>query len=108
MKEETAKQAAELLHELDALQDIKNATIKEESHWWGFVAPDCKTWNDGGLTMPAMDVEMMLLGIDFDNEVLKLAPIDIGYYEDNAIGVSREFCDKPRAIRMKVIKGKKG
>lgn len=57
---------------------------------------------------PAMGVEMMLLGIDFDNEVLELAPIDIGYYEDNAIGVSREFCDKPRAIRMKVIKGKKG
>ena len=39
MKEETAKQAAELLHELDMLQDIKNATIKEESHWWGFIAP---------------------------------------------------------------------
>lgn len=57
---------------------------------------------------PAMDVEMMLLGIDFDNEVLKLAPIDIGYYEDNAIWVSREFCDKLRAIRMKVIKDKKG
>lgn len=57
---------------------------------------------------PAMDVEMMLLGIDFDNEVLKLAPIDIDYYEDNAIWVNREFCDKPRAIRMKVIKGKKG
>ena len=28
MKEETAKQAAELLRELDMLQDIKNATIK--------------------------------------------------------------------------------
>ena len=40
MKEETAKRAAELLHELDMLQDIKNATIKEESHWWGFIAPD--------------------------------------------------------------------
>lgn len=56
---------------------------------------------------PAMDVEMMLLGIDFDNEVLKLAPIDINYYEDNAIWVSREFCDKPKANRMKVIKGGK-
>lgn len=57
---------------------------------------------------PAMDVEMMLCAVDFDNEVLKLAPIDVDYYEDNAIWVSREFCDKPRAIRMKVIKGKKG
>ena len=27
MKEETAKRAADLLHELDMLQDIKNATI---------------------------------------------------------------------------------
>ena len=39
MTEETAKQASELLHELDMLQDIKNATIKEESHWWGFISP---------------------------------------------------------------------
>ena len=51
MKEETAKQAAELLHELDALQDIKNATIKEESHWWGFIAPDCKRWDSDGPPM---------------------------------------------------------
>ena len=40
MTEETAKRAAELLHELDMLQDIKNATIKDKSHWWGFVYND--------------------------------------------------------------------
>ena len=40
MTEETAKRASELLHELDMLQDIKNATIKEESHWWGFADGD--------------------------------------------------------------------
>ena len=51
MKVETAKQVAGLLHELDMLQEIKNATIKEESHWWGFIAPDCKTWNSDGLPM---------------------------------------------------------
>ena len=51
MKEEAAKQASELLRELDMLQDIKNATIKEESHWWGFIAPDCKRWNNDGLPM---------------------------------------------------------
>ena len=55
-----------------------------------------------------MDVEMMMCAVDFDNEVLKLAPFDTDYYEDNAIWVNRELCDKPRAIRMKVIKGKKG
>ena len=51
MKEETAKRAAELLCELDMLQDIKNATIKEESHWWGFIAPDCKRRDSDGLPM---------------------------------------------------------
>ena len=33
MKEEAAKQASESLRELNMLQDIKNATIKEESRW---------------------------------------------------------------------------
>ena len=56
---------------------------------------------------PAMDVEMMLCAIDFDNEVFKLSPFDTDYYEDKAIWVHRAFCDKPRAIRMKVIKGGK-
>ena len=51
MKEETAKQASELLHELDMLQDIKNATIKEESHWWGFISPESKRWDSDGLPM---------------------------------------------------------
>ena len=71
MKEETAKQAAELLHELDALQDIKNATIKEESHWWGFVAPDCKTWNDGGLTMPLILRGEFANALDRSIEIIK-------------------------------------
>ncbi|WP_333615398.1 hypothetical protein [Bacteroides pyogenes] len=54
-----------------------------------------------------MDVEMMLLGVDFENEVFKLAPFDTDYYEDNAIWVNYELCDKPRAVKMKVIKGSK-
>jgi len=53
-----------------------------------------------------MDVEMMLLAVDFENEILKLAPIYTNLYEDNAIWVNREFCDKPRAI-MKIVKCKK-
>ena len=51
MTEETAKLASELLHELDMLQDIKNAAIKEESHWWGFIATESKRWDDDGLRM---------------------------------------------------------
>ena len=71
MKEETAKQAAELLHELDMLQEIKNATIKEKSHWWGFIAPDCKTWNDGGLTMPLILRDEFVNALDRSIEIVK-------------------------------------
>lgn len=39
MTEGTAKQVAWLMRELNMLQDIKNATIKDKSHWWGFIAP---------------------------------------------------------------------
>lgn len=56
---------------------------------------------------PKMDIEMMLLGVDFENEVFKLAPFDTDYYEDNAIWVNYELCDKSRAVKMKVIKGGK-
>ena len=51
MTEETAKQVAGLMRELDMLQDIKSATIIEESHWWGFISPNCKKWNSDGLPM---------------------------------------------------------
>lgn len=54
---------------------------------------------------PDEDIEMMLLGVDFDNGVFKLAPIDTGYYEDEPIWVSYDKVDKK--ISLKVIKGKK-
>lgn len=31
---------------------------------------------------PEADIEMMLLGVDFDNGVFKLVPVDIDYYEE--------------------------
>lgn len=55
-----------------------------------------------------MDVEMMLLAVDFENEVMKLAPFDTDYYEDKAIWVNFQLCDKPRALKMRIIKCKKG
>lgn len=57
---------------------------------------------------PAMDVEMMLLAVDFENEVMKLAPFDTDYYEDKAIWVNFQLCDKPRALKMRIIKCNKG
>ena len=71
MKEETAKRASELLHELDMLQDIKNATIKEESHWWGFIAPDCKRLNNDGLYMPKILRGEFVNALDRSIEIAK-------------------------------------
>ena len=71
MKEETAKRAAELLRELDMLQDIKNATIKDKSHWWGFIAPDCKTWDSNGLPMPETLRNEFINALDRSIEIVK-------------------------------------
>ena len=71
MKEETAKRASELLRELDMLQDIKNATIKEKSHWWGFIAPDCKTWNSDGFPMPKTLRNEFVNALDRSIEIVK-------------------------------------
>ena len=71
MTEETAKQASELLHELNMLQDIKNATIKEEIHWWGFIAPDCKTWDSNGLPMPKTLRNEFVNTLDRSIEIVK-------------------------------------
>lgn len=50
---------------------------------------------------PNVDVRMMLLGVDFDNGVFKLAPFDIMSYEDEAIWVNYEFVDKPLSVKLK-------
>ena len=34
---------------------------------------------------PGVDIEMMLLGVDFDNGVFKLTPVNTGYYEDEKL-----------------------
>ena len=71
MTEETAKQVAGLMRELDMLQDIKSATILEESHWWGFIAPDCKGWNGDGLTMPLILRGEFANALDRSIEIIK-------------------------------------
>ena len=71
MKEETAKQAAELLHELDVLQNIKNITIREKDHWRGFIAPDCKTWNSDGLPMSKTLRKEFVNALDRSIEIVK-------------------------------------
>lgn len=54
---------------------------------------------------PEVDIEMMLIGIDFDNNMLKLSPFDLLYYEDNAQWFPIDRCDKPkRKTEMKIVK----
>lgn len=56
---------------------------------------------------PEEDIEMMLIGIDFDLCMLKLAPINIDYYEDEANWIPIERCDKKIKRVMKVHKKKR-
>ena len=53
------------------LQDIKNATIKEESHWLGFIAPDCKTWDSNGLPMHEILRNELVNALDRSIEIVK-------------------------------------
>ena len=71
MAEETAKQVAWLMRELNMLQDIKNATIKDKSHWWGFIAPDCKTFDSNGLPMPETLRNEFVNALDRSIEIVK-------------------------------------
>ena len=59
------------MRELDMLQDIKSATILEESHWWGFIAPDCKRRNSCGLTMPLILRGEFVNALDRSIEIVK-------------------------------------
>lgn len=45
---------------------------------------------------PEADIEMMLLGVDFDNGVFKLIPVDTGYYEEEPVWVNFLHVDKPK------------
>ena len=53
---------------------------------------------------PFGDIEMMLIGIDFDCGTFHLAPLDLDYYEDRDYWVSFQYVDKKRAKpKFKVI-----
>lgn len=53
---------------------------------------------------PEVDVECMLIGVDFDNGLFKLAPFDTYFYEDEWFYAAYDRCDKPKKGReLKVI-----
>lgn len=43
---------------------------------------------------PETDIECMLIGIDFDNGLFHLVPIDQEYYEDRSYWMPYTSCDK--------------
>ena len=45
---------------------------------------------------PEVDIEMMLLGVDFDNGVFKLTPVNTGYYEEEPVWINFLYVDKPK------------
>lgn len=57
---------------------------------------------------PEVDVECMLLAVDFDRELFRLVSIDTELYEDESFWISYTHCDKPaRKPKMKIIRGTK-
>ena len=50
---------------------------------------------------PREDIEMLLIGVDFDNLMLHLYPVDVEWYEEESMWMPIEMCDKKRAWDMK-------
>lgn len=42
------------------------------------------------------DIDCMLVGVDFEGEMLRLVPLDLDWYEDKSYWVHYKFVDKPR------------
>lgn len=57
---------------------------------------------------PEVDVECMLIGVDFDHELFHLVPIDQGLYEDCSYWLPYTSCDKVRRKpKMKIIRNER-
>ena len=55
---------------------------------------------------PDVDIECMLIGVDFDNELFHLVPIDQYLYEDRSYWLPYTSCDKQfKKPKMKVVRG---
>ena len=54
---------------------------------------------------PEEDIECMLIGVDFDNELFHLVPIDQYLYEDKSYWLPYTSCDKFRKKpKMEIIR----
>ena len=50
-----------------------------------------------------IEVECMLLAVDFENELFQLEPIDKEIYEDEAFWARAEYCKRP-PHKLRVVK----
>lgn len=71
MKIDIAKEARWLLSELDVLKEIKNHINEEDDHWWSFLTPDLKRWDNDGLNMPEILREEFTKAVDRSIEQLE-------------------------------------
>ena len=54
---------------------------------------------------PEEDIECMLIGVDFDNELFHLVPFDQNYYEDISYWLPYTSCDKQfKKPKMKIAR----
>lgn len=54
---------------------------------------------------PEVDIECMLIGVDFDNGLFHMVPIDEDIYEDKSYWMPYKSCDKQlRKPKMKIIR----
>ena len=45
---------------------------------------------------PSIDMECILVGIDFDGELLKLVPLDVATHGDRSFWANIIYCDKEK------------
>ena len=64
MDKKKAEKARNLLMELSSVQEIKDATEKEEQNWWAFLAPNIQILKEDGLVMPGTLREEFTKAVD--------------------------------------------
>ena len=55
---------------------------------------------------PEAEIEMMLIGINFEHGMFQLVPLDIERYEDESYWIPYKYADKSRKkLKMKIVYG---
>ena len=52
MEKDKAEEARSILSDLDVLNDFLSTMENEDNHWWSFLTPNVKRFNNDGIKMP--------------------------------------------------------